>query len=80
MYTVFMKNITLSAPEEVIEQARIVASLKHQTLNELFREWISELSMKEHTEDHAAKLHALWGKTNYLRVGRKLSRDEMNER
>jgi hypothetical protein len=47
MYTVFMKNITLSAPEEVIEQARIVASLKHQTLNELFREWISELSMKQ---------------------------------
>jgi hypothetical protein len=41
---------------------------------------IFEIPIREHTEDHAAKLHALWGKTNYLRVGRKLSRDEMNER
>src|SRR6266852_4602132 len=33
-----MKNITLSAEEGLIEQARLVARARHQTLNAAFRE------------------------------------------
>ena len=75
-----MKNITFSAQEEAIEQARRIAILKKRTLNELFREWLKELREQEHEGNVSKKLHALWGKTNYLHVGRKLSREEMNER
>lgn len=31
-------------------------------------------------EEISRKLEALWRQTNYFRVGKKLSRDEMNER
>jgi hypothetical protein len=34
-----MKNITLSADESTIEQARKRAMAEHTTLNDLFRSW-----------------------------------------
>jgi hypothetical protein len=34
-----MKNITLSADEQLIEQARLLAKSQHKTLNAMFREW-----------------------------------------
>lgn len=34
-----MKNITLSAEESLIEQARLVARAQHKTLNAAFRDW-----------------------------------------
>lgn len=81
VYTDIMKNITFSAAEETIEEARKVASRRHSTLNEMFREWLEGIS-KEHPrdEDTADKLDTLWKQTGYLRVGKKLTRDEMNER
>ncbi|HVC36333.1 MAG TPA: hypothetical protein VNE40_02730 [Candidatus Dormibacteraeota bacterium] len=76
-----MKNITLSANEEAIETARKVASQNHSTLNEMFREWLIDVNKKQAVdEDVASKLEALWKRTNYLRVGKKLSREEMHER
>ena len=35
-----MKNITMSANEAVLEQARVRARAEHRTLNELFRQWL----------------------------------------
>jgi hypothetical protein len=35
-----MKNITLSADEDLIEQARLVARAQRRTLNAGFREWL----------------------------------------
>jgi hypothetical protein len=64
-----MKNITLSADEKLIEAARERARTEHTTLNEQFRRWLAEEAM--------ALIQELRGK---LRVGRKLTRDEMNER
>ncbi len=37
-----MKNITLSADESLIEQARLVARTQHKTLNAAFREWLEQ--------------------------------------
>jgi len=75
-----MKNITFSAKEETIEKARKVAARQHRTLNELFREWLDSINKETSDETVSSNLHSLWGQTNYLRVGKKLSRDEMNER
>jgi hypothetical protein len=40
VYTIYVKNVTLSADEHLIEQARLVAKSQHSTLNAAFREWL----------------------------------------
>lgn len=73
-----MKNITLSADENLIEAARARARTEHTTLNEQFRLWL------EHYTQRDARLgrydEVLAKVKGQVRVGRKLSRDEMNER
>lgn len=74
-----MKNITLSASEELIAQARRVAGERHTTLNALFREWLATMdpaalrARNYRSFMERAKRHAKPG-------GRKFTRDEMNER
>lgn len=73
-----MKNITLSADEELIEAARKRARVEHTTLNEQFRLWLADYAHREQQAERAmAVVRELRGK---LRVGRRLTRDEMNER
>lgn len=73
-----MKNITLSAEERVIEAARDRAREERTTLNEQFRRWLAEYARQRgRMERYDQVIQDLRGK---LRVGRKLSRDEMNER
>jgi hypothetical protein len=73
-----MKNVTLSAEERLIEAARERARAENTTLNEQFRQWLASYA------DTAGRLQrydelmpSLRGR---LKVGRKLTRDEMNER
>ncbi len=75
-----MRNITFSAREETIERARQIAAQRQRTLNELFREWLEELERQADKENVSGRLTSLWNQTNYLQVGKKLSRDEMNKR
>jgi hypothetical protein len=73
-----MKNITFSAEEIQIERARERAAREGHTLNEEFRRWLAEYARQEdrlRRFDEVAK--ELRGKA---RVGRKLSREEMNAR
>ena len=73
-----MKNITLSADEHLIAAARQRAAAEHTTLNEQFRGWLSEYARKqEQLRRFDNTVNELRGK---LKVGRKLTRDEMNER
>ena len=73
-----MKNITLSADEKLIEAARERARAEHTTLNEQFRRWLEEYAQrKQRMQQYEAVIAELRGK---VRVGRKLTRDEMNER
>ncbi len=72
-----MKNITLSAEESLIEQARETARARKTTLNQLFRDWLAELASRRERE---ANLATLMKRVNYADAGGKFSRDEMNER
>lgn len=73
-----MKNVTLSADEKLIEAARARARAENSTLNEEFRRWLADYSRQnERLERYHATIRELQGK---LKVGRKLTRDEMNER
>lgn len=73
-----MKNITLSADEKLIEAARERTRAEHTTLNEQFRRWLVDYTRREERmQRYDEAVEALRGK---VRVGRKLTRDEMNER
>jgi hypothetical protein len=39
-----MKNVTLSAEENLIEQARLTAKAQRRTLNAAFREWLVQFT------------------------------------
>jgi hypothetical protein len=74
-----MKNITLSADENLIETARQRAAAEHTTLNEQFRIWLeSYVRRKQQADEAIATIKDLQGK--YSTGGRKFTRDEMNER
>ena len=73
-----VKNITLSADESLIEAARRRASEERTTLNAQFRLWLENYAQSEWQAEQAMSVvRELQGK---LRVGRKLTREEMNER
>ena len=42
-----MKNVTLSADDSLIEQARALARLRGTTLNEEFRKWLASYSSED---------------------------------
>ncbi len=72
-----LKNITLSAEEELIRRAREKAKREHTTLNANFRRWLRQYVNRNNKPDD---VRALMESLNYARTGRKLSRDELNER
>lgn len=75
-----MKNITLSAQDDLIDKARRIAVNRNSSLNIMFREWLEGLNNSQTHDNQEDKLKDLWKRTNYARVGKKLSREEMNER
>ncbi len=72
-----MKNLTLSADEDLIERARAIARAQRRTLNAAFREWLVELTSREGS---ARDYDALMKKLSHVNAGRHFSRDELNER
>ena len=72
-----MKNITLSAEEGIIEQARLVARAQHKTLNAAFREWLEQYAARA---GGSAAVDALMRRLRHVRSNGPYSRDEMNER
>lgn len=74
-----MKNITLSADENLIEAARKRAHAEHTTLNEQFRHWLEGYARRREKADEAMQALAEL-RTRVRSGGRKFSREEMNER
>ena len=74
-----VKNITLSADENLIEAARARAQAEGTTLNEKFRLWLDGYVGRRQQADAAvATIRALRGRL--ATGGRKFTREEMNER
>jgi predicted transcriptional regulator len=72
-----MKNITLSADEDLIERARSIARGQRRTLNDAFREWLAQFAK---SGGDAQSFDSLMKRLQHLDAGRHFSRDEMNER
>jgi len=76
-----MKNITLSADENLIEAARARARAEHTTLNEQFRRWLRDYARRDKEKEIEEAKALLEHIRSYAGTGgRKFSRDEMNER
>lgn len=72
-----MKNVTLTAREELIEAARERARSENTTLNDQFRLWLASYADLDRTRRYDETMAGLRGR---VVVGRRLSRDERNER
>lgn len=72
-----LKNITLSAEEEIIRKAREKARRERTTLNATFRKWLNQYV----SADHRVKDYDVLMKSfNYANPGKSFTRNEMNER
>ncbi|MCB0324834.1 MAG: hypothetical protein KDD69_14725 [Bdellovibrionales bacterium] len=72
-----LKNITLSADEELIKTARRIAESQHTTLNALFREWLGQYRARDQA---GASYARLMDQLSYANAGKHFSREELNER
>ncbi|HHW78886.1 MAG TPA: hypothetical protein GX399_17945 [Xanthomonadaceae bacterium] len=72
------KNITFSADEALIEEAREVARLNNTTLNEQFRLWLEQYARQRRVQQFEALMARTKGQ--YSSGGRVFTRDERNER
>ncbi|RJP87305.1 MAG: hypothetical protein C4518_12455 [Desulfobacteraceae bacterium] len=72
-----LKNITLSADEELIQKARERAQKENTSLNISFRQWLQQYVNSSTTPlDYDNFIQSL----SYARSTRGFSRDEFNER
>ena len=72
-----MKNITLSAEEHLLRQARQHAEAESTTLNNVFRRWLAQYAQGIRTE---RDFLSLMNHFEYCQPGRTFTREEMNER
>ena len=72
-----IRNITLSADEIVINQARKKAEQEETSLNKLFREWISKYVNRDKV---SSNYDSLMESLTTVNPGKKFTREEMNER
>ena len=72
-----MKNITLSADEDLIERARSIARGQRRTLNAAFREWLAQFAQ---SAGDARGFDALMKQMQHVDAGGHFSRDDLNER
>lgn len=72
-----MKNITLSADEDMIERARLIARGQRRTLNEAFRQWLEQFTQ---SAGDGQGFDALMQRLQQVDAGRRFDREELNER
>ena len=74
---IVLKNITLSADDKLIEQARLRAMERKTSLNLAFREWLARYAGAGSAEQN---YHRLMKRLEKVDAGRRFTRDEMNAR
>ncbi|MBN1408789.1 MAG: hypothetical protein JW956_13415 [Calditrichaceae bacterium] len=72
-----LKNITLSADENLISKAREKARREKTTLNANFRQWLRQYIGKN---TKASSYINLMQQLDYVNAGSKFRRDQLNER
>jgi predicted transcriptional regulator len=73
-----MKNVTLSAPDDLLDRARRRAESESTTVNALFRQWLAQY-VGEKTLNRA-DVERILASVSHFRAGRRFTREERNER
>ena len=74
-----LRNITLSADDQLIARARDKADAEKTSLNVEFRKWLSGYA-QAHDDAAVARFRAVMTQMAHVDAGRSFTRDEMNER
>lgn len=72
-----LKNITLSADENLIKKARLHSRKQNTTLNTEFRKWLKRYSMDD---SNARSFDLIMEQFDYVQSGKHFSREELNAR
>ena len=75
-----MKNITLSIDEETLRRARIAAQSTGKSVNQLVREYLSQLGSSSCIEEQMDEFRALSMRSGGHSKGWKFNREEAHER
>ena len=74
-----LRNITLSADDQLIARARGKADAEKTSLNVEFRKWLAGYA-DAHDEAAVARFRSVMKQMAHVEAGRSFTRDEMNER
>ena len=72
-----LKEITLNAEQELIQQAILIAQRQQTTLEAEFRQWLNRYISQDRCVDNYTQL---MNELSHVQVGRTFTRDELNER
>ena len=72
-------NITLSINEQVVAEARRIASRRGTSLNRMVRDYLHQLTPREKPRQTLEGLEAPWNEASY-RSSESWTRDELHER
>ena len=73
-------NITLSADERLLKEARKVARSMGLSLNELVRRYLRQVTAQPAPEEAIQEIKKLWAETGGHSRGWRFDRDEIQER
>lgn len=74
-----LRNITLSAEDQLIDLARKKATAAQSTLNVEFRKWLESYTT-EQGNAAVTRFREVMQQLSHVDAGRSFTRDEMNER
>ena len=72
-------NITLSVDEQVVTEARRIASAQGTSLNQIIRDYLNQLTQRDDPGRTIAELDSLWSESAFRSSGN-WTRDELHER
>ena len=80
VYTITVRNITLSAADQLIDQARDKARAQGVTLNDEFRKWLASYVQAGDGQSAVNRFRSVMQALPQADAGRAFTREEMNER
>jgi hypothetical protein len=78
-YHVFM-NVTLSLDDALLNRARKLAARRGISLNQMIRDYLSEVTGERSPEQVVAELDSLWAKSHGDSRGWRFDREELHDR
>jgi hypothetical protein len=73
-------NVTLSIDDELLARARELAARRGTSVNQLIRDYLSELASDLSADDVVQELEELWKKSAGSSKGRRWTREDLHER